>query len=130
MFLKYNSIDKTQSMHTGLALVLICLLTSMFFYQHIYIEYIALGSLILSMSIPIFFKLLAFLWLNITHYIGTFISKIILSFIFFAIVFPIGFLLKCFKYDSLQLHSFKNPTPSVFKLRNYVFKKNDFNDPF
>jgi len=124
-----SEISKDQAKDTGMAVVLILLLIGVFLQNYIYVK-IGILCLIITMAVPLFYKYLAFFWLGLSHFIGTFASKILLSAIFFLIVSPIGLIRRLLGYDSLKLRQFKAGTESVMVLRNHTFVKEDINKPY
>jgi len=124
-----TKITKDQAKDTGMAMVLILLLLGVFLHNYIYIKF-GILCLLIAMAIPLLFKYVAILWLGLSHFIGTFVSKILLSVIFFLIVTPVGLIRRLLGYDSLKLSQFKAGTDSVMVLRNHTFKKEDINKPY
>jgi len=86
--------------------------------------------LIIAMAVPILYKYIAVFWLGLSHFIGTIVSKILLSVIFYLIVTPVGLIRRLLRYDTLKLKQFKAGTESVMVLRNHTFKKEDINKPY
>jgi hypothetical protein len=82
------------------------------------------------MTIPLLYKYVAIFWLGLSHFIGTFASKILLSVIFYLVVTPVGLIRRLLGYDTLKLRQFKAGTESVMVLRNHSFKKEDINKPY
>lgn len=91
----------------------------------IYVATIFILLCLISNSVAAFFHLL---WFKLTHYLGMVSSAIILSIIFYAIVFPLGLLLKLFKKDPL-IRKINNHT-STFDTRNKLFNEADLQNPF
>lgn len=124
-----SKISKDQAKDTGMAMVLILLLLGAIFHNFIYIKFGIFG-LIITMAIPLLYKPVAIIWLGLSHVIGAFASKIILSSIFFLIVSPIGLIRRLLGYDTLKLRRFKAGTESVMVVRNHTFKKEDITKPY
>jgi hypothetical protein len=82
------------------------------------------------MIVPKLFTPFAILWFGISKILGNITSKIILTIIFYVIVFPIGMLRKTMGKDSLQLKKFKKSDGSVFKERAYTYKAEDLEKPY
>ena len=61
---------------------------------------------------------------------GTVMSKILLSILFFGILTPIGFLRRLFGKDSLKLRAFKASDESVMLVRNHLFVGRDITKPY
>ena len=80
-----TSISKDQTRDTGMAVVLILLIIGIFTQNLNYVK-IALLALILTMTIPIIYKYIAIIWFGLSHLLGTFVSKILLTVVFFDIL--------------------------------------------
>ncbi len=66
-------------------------------------------------------------WMFIVKLIGFINSYVLLSIIFFLFLFPIAFLYRLFKGDTIML---KNKANSFFKERNHVYSKKDLMNPW
>lgn len=130
MFVGYKNISKAQCIDSGMAIVLITLLMGNVVLNIHALNFVAMALLIITMSIPIILKFFAYFWLNLSYALGSVISKLVLSFIFFILVTPVGMMLKIFKKDMLNIKAFKKSTESVFETRNHVFKKIDLQYPY
>ncbi len=130
MTINYKNLTKNQSVDTGMAFVLICLLLANFFFKITVLNYIAILILLITMSIPVILKPIAFLWFNFSHYLGNVVSTILLTTIFFVIVTPVGMFVRLLKKDPLALKAFKQNTDSILKIRNYLFTKKDLKHPY
>jgi ABC-type uncharacterized transport system permease subunit len=124
-----KNITKEQSRDTGMAVVLVLLVLSVFL-QNPDFPKIAIAALILTMTIPTVYKYPAILWFGLSQLIGTIVSKLLLSFIFFLVVTPVGLVRRLMGYDSLKLKEFGKNKESVMYIRNKTFTKNDINKPF
>jgi hypothetical protein len=118
-----------QAKDTGLALTLLCLLIVQFRQAYRLVP-LALVFLIVTMAWPRLFRPLAGLWFGFSHVLGTFMSKVILTVIFFVIVTPIGLIRRVMGADSLQLKKFKQGQDSVFQVRADLMAKKDLQAPY
>ena len=130
MVMNYKKLTKNQSVDTGMALVLVFLLVANVFFQIQQINYVAIIILVITMSAPLILKPFAFVWFNFSHFLGSIVSKILLSIIFLLIVTPVGLLVRLFQKDPLQLKAFKKTTHSALKIRKHLFTGNDLRHPF
>ena len=80
-------ITKEQSKDTGMAMVLLLLLASTAFKQQALIT-AAMIALIVDMTVPRLYRPVAILWLGLSHLLGTVVSKILLTLVFFTVVTP------------------------------------------
>ena len=124
-----TNISKKQATDTGMAMVLLLLLLGFILKNMLYFK-IALPVLITNMIFPMIYKPLAIIWLGLSHLLGTVVSKILLTIIFFLIVTPVGVLRRLLGKDSLKLKQFKNSKNSVMEIRNITFGKSELEKPF
>jgi len=124
-----GKITNKQSSDTGMAMTLIALLLGYFLNNNLFYK-LSVPLLILTMAIPKIYKPAAFIWLGFSHYLGTVVSKILLSIVYLVLVIPVGFVRKIMGKDTLQLKNFKKNSSSVFLNRDYEFTGNDLEKPF
>jgi hypothetical protein len=122
-------ITKDKAKDTGMAMVLILLLLGVFLQNYLFVKF-GILCLIIAMTIPFVYKYAAIFWFGLSHFIGTFASKLLLSVLFFLIVSPVGLIRRLLGYDTLKLRQFKAGTESVMVLRNHTFKKEDIIKPY
>jgi hypothetical protein len=122
-------ITNEQSKDTGMAMVLLLLLASAAFKRQVLIT-AAMIALIVDMTVPRLYRPVAVLWLGLSHLLGTVVSKILLTLVFFGVVFPIGLARKLLGIDSLKLKDFKSGENSVMVIRNHTFTGKDIEKPY
>ena len=127
-FLK-QPISKDQSKDTGMAMVLLLLLASAAFKRQAFIT-VAMIALVVDMTVPRLYRPVAVLWLGLSHLLGTVVSKILLTLVFFGVVTPIGLARKLLGIDSLKLKDFKSGENSVMVIRNHIFTGKDIEKPY
>jgi hypothetical protein len=118
-----------QAKDTGMAMVLLCLLI-IYFKQAYRLVPLAIVLLIVTMAWPKAFRPLAGLWFGLAHVLGTFMSKVILTVLFFGLVTPIGLIRRLMGADSLQLKKWKKDQDSVFQVRADLINKKDLHAPY
>ena len=123
------SATKAQARDTGLALVLICLLVAWFAGRRSFLGY-GIALLVLDMTWPSAFKPAAKLWFAFSHILGTVMSKILLSAVFFTVLTPIGLLRRVMGKDPMQTRGFKKDATSVFRVRDHQFSSKDIETPY
>ena len=123
------SASTTQARDTGMALVLICLLSAWLGHRRDFAGY-GIVLQILTMTWPSAFKPAAKLWFGLSHVMGQVMSKILLGVVFFTVLTPVGLLRRASGKDSLQLRRFKKDSDSVFRVRNHQFTANDIETPY
>ena len=121
--------NKDQAKDTGLAIVLILLI----------IEYIkrpgwliiaAMAVMVLTMTWPVVFKPLAIVWFGFSHFLGSIVSKIILSIVFFLIVTPMGLVRKAMGADPMKSCQWKEDDESVLVDRSHLYTREDIEKPY
>ena len=122
-------ITKEQTKGTGMAMVLLLLLFSGAFKRETLVT-IALVALIVDMTFPQLYRPVAVLWFGLSHLLGTVVSKILLTLVFFGVVTPIGLARKLMGFDSLRLKGFKSGENSVMVIRNHIFTGKDIEKPY
>ena len=123
------NISKKQATDTGMAMVLIFLLLGFLLKNTLFFK-IAIPILIINMICPIVYKPVAIIWLGLSHLLGTIVSKILLTIIFFLVVTPIGLFRRLLGYDSLKLKKFKKGNKSVMEVRNITFSNIEIEKPY
>ncbi len=124
-----TKISKKQLVDAGLAILLILVLSAQFTGNILYYKFM-LPIVLATMIYPKILYPFAVLWFSLAKILGTIVSKIILTLVFFLVVFPMGAIRKVMGKDSLQLNEFKKSNKSVFKTRNYIFLSKDLEKPF
>lgn len=124
-----KNISKDQVKDTGMVVVLVLLVLGYLTNNNTY-YFISIVLLIIDMIVPKLFTPFAVIWFGVSKILGNITSKIILTVIFFTIVWPIAMLRKIMGKDSLQLRLFKKNSDSVFKVRNYTYKAEDLEKPY
>lgn len=64
------------------------------------------------------------------RFIGGLISKLVLTLIFFLVVFPIGLIRRILGTDLLRLREFKKSNDSVLINRNHEYSIDDLKRPY
>jgi hypothetical protein len=122
-------ITKDQSRDSGMAMVLILLIAYVFMKQEICV-FGAMVLHVLNMIVPQVYRPVAVIWFGLSRLLGTIISKILLSIVFFTVVTPIGVLRRLLGKDSLQLRAFRASKESVMLQRNHTFTASDIEKPY
>jgi len=127
-FLK-RKITKDQSRDTGMAMVLLLLIVAASRKKEGYL-FVAMALHVINMIWPQVYRPVAVIWLGISDLIGSVVSRILLSLVFFLVVTPIGLLRRLSGKDSLKLRAFKAGQGSVMLERNHVFTAQDLERPY
>lgn len=129
MALVVQKVTISQCRDAGLALVLISLILA-YASSPRYLLPAAIVLLVLTMTAPAVFSPFAKVWFGLSHALGTVVSKIILSFVFYLLVTPVGLLRRALGKDPMQLKSWKKGSASVFHERNCTFEPKDLEHPY
>lgn len=114
---------------TGMAMVLICLLAGWFAdIRECFLAAIIL--LVINMTWPRIYALVAKGWLGFSHLLGAVMSKVILTLVFFIVLTPLALLRRVLGHDPMQLKQWKKNTQSVFDVRDHTFTPEEIERPF
>jgi hypothetical protein len=122
-------ITKNQARDTGMAMVLLCLILG-FLTDADWLFTLAAPLLVLTMVVPRVYYPVAVVWLGLSHLLGTVVSKILLTLVFFAVVSPVGLVRRLAGKDSLQLKKFGKGNESVMKIRDHLYAPTDIDKPY
>jgi hypothetical protein len=124
-----QKMTKDQSRDTGMAMVLLVLIFYIKTRRDGYL-WAAIILHVVNMTVPRLYAPVAVLWLGLSHVLGTVMSKILLSILFFGLVTPIGLLRRLFGKDSLKLNAFKASQESAMLVKNHLFVGSDIEKPY
>ncbi len=124
-----KSFDIKEHTDSGLAFLLILILTGLMF-KLTFIYKLAVICILLLMIKPAIYFPFTFVWLNLSDFLGKIVSKILLSIIFLVFVLPVGLFRKLKGKDPLKLKLFQKSGHSVFTERNHTFTKEDLINPY
>jgi hypothetical protein len=124
-----KTMTKDQSQDTGMAMVLLALLIFLRTRRNGWL-YAAMIFHVVNMVVPRIYAPVAVVWLGFSRILGTVMSKVLLSILFFGLVTPIGALRRFFGKDSLKLRAFKASEESVMIVRNHLFVAHDIEKPY
>ncbi len=119
---KQNSVN--QAKDTGLALILILLLVA-HFRQQASLILPAIFALVLTMTWPAIFGPLARVWFGFSHLLGSVVSKVLLTVIFFLVLTPVALIMRMRGMDSMRIKAWKKNRDSAFIDRNHTFSAKD-----
>ena len=129
-YAKYTTIVKEQNVNAGLALILICLIAGHFLETQIGTFYLIIPIILIVMTFPNVLKPFSFLWYGFSFVLGSVVSKVVLSFIFYCFLTPLSLVINLFRGDPLKLKEFKRGTESLFINKDKKYKKSDIVYPF
>lgn len=114
---------------TGLAMVLIILLVA-YLGEKPQLVPVAIVLLVMVMTWPNVFRPLSRVWFGLSRLLGTVMSKVILTVIFFGIVTPVGLIRRMTGADPMRLKQWKDGSHSVLKTRNKSIEAMDLEHPY
>jgi polyferredoxin len=124
-----ENISAEQVKDTGMAICLIALLLAYFSGIRIFLL-MAIILLLLDMTVPFLFRPIAKIWFSVSFLIGSVVSRIILTLVFFTVVTPVGIIRRLMQKDTLLLRKWKVNKESVFQKRFYTYTSNDLDKPY
>lgn len=125
-----TSFIKKEHVDSGLALLLLSLITGLWLNHHQEVILIAIAEVLVLLIAPVILYPFTFLWLNISDLLGKIMSKAILTVIFIVFVCPVAIFRRALGKDTLMLKKFKSSGGSVFTDRNPDQAKTDFTAQF
>jgi len=112
-----------------MAMVLICLLFG-YFGHHSRLIALAIPLLVIDMIIPSLYRPLATVWLGLSTILGSIMSRVILTIIYFVLVTPVGLIRRAFGADQLMLKKWKQEDQSVFKSHDRLYQSEEIEKPY
>lgn len=121
--------DKMACMNSGLALVLLLMLAIHVFDVRALVP--ALFAVVLVLMIkPTLLKPFAALWLGFSELLGTIMSKVILSIVFFVVVTPVALMRAVLGKDPMQKKGWKKESGTVFRTVHKTLGPEDLDKMF
>lgn len=124
-----GAISSDQAKDTGMAMVLICLICGLSLGRPVFYP-LAAALLVLNMIWPGAYKPAAKVWFGLSHKLGSVVSRILLTVVFYLLVAPVGLLRRIAGKDSLRLKAWKRGKDSVFRRREHVYSSADIEHPY
>jgi uncharacterized membrane protein len=126
MIFKENSLH--QKKDTGMACILICLIGFLLGGQHAWVI-AALFFLLLNMIRPQLYTPLAVIWFGLSHKLGSIVSTMLLTVLFYIVVTPIALIRKMTGADAMRQKQWRQ-SDSAFSVRNHSFSASDLEKPY
>lgn len=122
-------ITLNQSRDTGMAMVLICLLF-LLAGPRTWLLGVAIVLLVITMTRPQLFAPLARLWFGLAHVVGTAVSFVLLTLIFYLVVTPVAIIRRLTGADPLQLKQWRRAPVSAFTKKEHTYTAADLERPY
>lgn len=120
---------RQRAVDTGMALTLLCLILGLWRDKPGW--FVAAATfLVVNMTWPMAYAPAARVWFGLSGLLGSVMSRVILTLVYFAVLTPVGLLRRALGKDSLKLHAFKTGQGSVFHVRSGAFTAKDLTMPF
>ena len=127
--MEFRKINLDEAKDTGLAIILILLIIE-YVKRPGWLTLCTMAVLVLTMTYPAALKPLGRIWFGFSHILGTIVSKIILSLVFFLIVTPIGLVRRISGADPMRNKLWKKGDDSVLVKRNHHYSSEDLQKPY
>jgi energy-coupling factor transporter transmembrane protein EcfT len=127
--MEFRKINLDEAKDTGLAIILILLIIE-YVKRPGWLTLCTMAVLILTMTYPAALKPLGRIWFGFSHILGTIVSKILLSLVFFLIVTPIGLVRRISGADPMRNKLWKKGDDSVLVKRNHHYSSEDLQKPY
>ena len=127
--MEFRKINLDEAKDTGLAIILILLIIE-YVKRPGWLTLCTMAVLVLTMTYPSALKPLGRIWFGFSHILGSIVSKIILSLVFFLIVTPIGLVRRISGADPMRNKLWKKGDDSVLVKRNHHYSSEDLQKPF
>jgi len=124
-----KKMTKEQSKDTGMAMALLLMLVFLKTHRIGWLD-AAIVVQVVDMVWPQIFAPVAIIWFGLSHILGTIMSRILLSILFFGLVTPVGLIRRLLGKDSLKLKAFKAGRDSAMVTRNHLFVAKDIERPY
>ena len=124
-----RDISASQCKDSGLALVLMSLILAVAISPKYFLP-VGIVFLVVTMTFPNIYRPFAMVWFGFSHALGTVVSRILLTLLFYLLVTPVGFVRRIFGKDAMQIKSWKKSQASVFQSRDHLFSRQDLDHPY
>jgi len=124
-----KTISSEQCKDSGLALVLICMICYLV-WKHQFLILLAIAFLLVAMTYPPIYKPFARLWFGLSTALGTVVSRILLTIVFYVVVLPVSLIRRALGKDAMKIKIWKKDNASVFRRREHRFSAKDLEHPY
>ena len=125
----FKPITTEKNKDVGLVLVLAFLICFLRFEDRVFVL-LSLGAAIVSIVLPGMLKPISIFWYLLAEILGTVMSRVILTLVFFLIITPMGLLKRLVSRDRMLMERWKKGEESVFTVRDKSFSGADLKNPF
>ncbi len=86
--------------------------------------------LVIDMVWPTLLRIPALAWFGLAEFLGSIVSRVILSILFLVLVTPVGLVRRMCGADPMRRKLWKKDETSVFKTRNHTYGPADIEQPY
>jgi hypothetical protein len=127
--MKFATVSEKQIRDTGLVFTLALMVIA--YWSHNSVWLIAgMALLLITMLVPVILKPVAIVWFAFAGILSKVTSTLLLGIVFVVLVTPVGFLRRMTGADPLMRRQWKNGAPSVFRIREHVWARQDLDKPY
>lgn len=120
--MKKQKLSKEKNLETFLVLVL-ALLVIGYLTKKPYLNLVAIGVGVIGLFIPVLANWISYIWLSFSEILGGFMSKVLLSLVFYLVLLPVALLKK------LLSKKIKKSKPKWI-IRDHTYTPNDLKNPW
>ena len=120
---------RKQTIDAGLAFVLILLIIALTKGKSLVVAGAALAVLV-CMTAPRLFTPWAVTWFSLSRVLGAVMSRVVLTVIYFLVVFPVAVACRAAGKDPMMRKQWKSGAGSVFTDRHHTFGPDDIGHPY
>ncbi len=119
--------SKEKNQETILAIILGLLV--IWYFTHVKeLVFVSLALAFIGLLVQTVASWITWFWLKLSHAMGWVMSKVIMSLVFYLVLFPIALLSRLFTKGNLQLK--KSSSNSYYKDRSHVYEANELENPW
>jgi hypothetical protein len=118
------AIKKQQCIEFGQVAILVVLFLALKYKTALWVD-TAFGLTLVTILIPYVFYPFAVLWFGLSKILSKVGPVVLMTFIFFVIVMPVGLFRRMLGTDNLKLKQFKKGSGSVMHVRDHTFSPDD-----
>ena len=124
--MKFDRTSRTKVLETFVVLIGACLVIYLIKEVKLVI-YLGIGLAFIGLFVPKLARWIHYLWFKLADILGFFMSRLILSVVFFLLLSPIALLYRIVGKDPLKL---KKPEKTNWSERNSMYQAKDLENPW
>jgi hypothetical protein len=125
----FKTVSRKQCIEFGQMLVLFFIGLALY-HRNLHFVIVSFWAMLMTMLIPVIFLPFAVIWSGIAEILSRVSSWLLLHFIFFILVVPVGMIRKWRGKDTMKLKQFKKNRTSVMTRRDHLYDASDLTNTF